>query len=156
MNHTVKCLLLPLRGTALLLPASWVQEIIPAMPLQPGDIGGDGEDDWHLGWVSIRGKKVMVIGIEPLLGAPLPDLALQQRLALLHDIDNASVLALRLDALPQVRIIGPADMTPLSDVDEEQMRWGQWVYHQGERVLIPDMKALSLLVGEALSLSSMV
>ncbi len=135
----VKCLHLPLRGAALLLPAAVVQEIVPQVAVQPME----SQAPWHGGWMSLRGQRVLTLSMEALLDLEPSMPSLQQRVAVIHDIDNAQLLALRLFALPRIRSIGAADLLQSST---QTCQWGQWVSCADQRTLIPDLIAISALV----------
>jgi chemotaxis signal transduction protein len=133
-------------GTALLLPAGAVVEVIAFVPPRP-DAAAPG---WTLGWIDWRGRAMPAVTLVP--AASAADASQSRRLLICvgpgggHD---GGPFALDAAEQPRLVSVAAADLQP-ADPPAADATPGflEAVRYRGEEALVPDLDALERALGE--------
>ena len=79
----VRSVLIPIMGTEMLLPNSAIAEIINYQ--SPEEV--DGAPDWVVGSINWRGRQLMLISVEKLMGLETPSTDVGKRISVLNRVN---------------------------------------------------------------------
>lgn len=142
-------LIVPLAGTALLLPNVAVAELSAYRQHEPAP---SGAANWFAGWMRWRDQRIAVLDPAPLMGLTGDTESPRQQALVLNAIgqrQGVSFFALRITAIPRSRKILRGDISPL-DAQPALPGILQQVQlaDRAQPLLIPDLQALEQLLAE--------
>lgn len=139
----ISCLIATLTDRKILLPITAVAEVINTVTMPES-----GNDKTALyGWINWRDQRVPLISLEDAMGGDRPRLKLENRMAVLNAVGDASELgfyAVLLQSLPTPVQVNPETMR------EEKVKAEKLVLTQAavgeEQVTVPDLLAIEKVV----------
>lgn len=136
---TIACLLAPITGKQLLLPAATVSDVVSAGELQPPPAGAEA---WHKGFVTWKEQQVPVVAFEILNGEAGPRDV--ERVAILTGISNQRELpcyGIVVQGQPGAAKVKIAQLEDLEGAATGPMEFLK-VRYLGELAVIPDLDAV--------------
>lgn len=140
-GEPLKCLVLPLAGTGVLLPGVLAAEIITQQ-----DVNREGDrPDWFLGTGTWRGVEVPLIAFDRLCGLrdEIPDPAGRYVMVYAHEAGaRPAYYGIRIDGLPRSETLTPdrIDSQEQRENDPEYIAFR--VRHGDRESIVPDLDAL--------------
>jgi chemosensory pili system protein ChpC len=142
--------LLPLQGVSLLLPKQAVVEIqgVDSVALEAGG------PNWLLGFAERRGRRLPVVSIEAMAGAPPPPRSRRSRLAVIHSLGShldGGLFLVAIQGYPHLTAINPAVLERLPDQARDAEVALCRVRLATTEALIPDLETIEARLSEALT-----
>ena len=141
MLQSVRCLLLPLKGTAVLLPNAAVAEIITYQA--PDSV--PGSPNWFLGLLAWRNQVIPMISYEAIVGGEPAGIGRNSRIVVLKAVGEGGELgfyAIVTSGFPRLMVLGSESL----DYSEEQVQDNELIIARldldGTNVDIPDLDRL--------------
>ncbi len=139
-RDSLRCLLLPLAGSNLLLPANAVVEVLPDANIEPVD----GSPGWMLGRVEWRSVSVPLVSFEALAGGALPAPGQCCRVAVCRTLSGSGELdfhGLLLQGIPRIVQVRESELTLLQSESDSAPVLSR-VEVRGQLAVIPDLERL--------------
>ena len=139
-NDTVRCMVLPLDGSGLLVPSAAVAEIVVVPEVAPLE----NAPPWLEGLLSWRGVRVPLFAAESALGGDRAALTSRGRVAILHVLDDSAAVrfyGIGIQRLPTVVAADEASTTAIPMPDAPDWVSGCLRLESGD-AWVPDFEVL--------------
>lgn len=142
---SVRCLLLPLNTTSLLVPNTLVAEVIDDRPIEETP----NMPAWMLGMLSWRGRDVPVISFEKLLGRETGSAAEERRLVVCNTLNgNAQLpfIVLEVLGIPHLTMVSNKMLEPDSGEEQHEPVVQARLRLNEESVIVPSIDVMEKML----------
>lgn len=145
-SAAIRSLILPLSTGMLVVPASAVEEVLFAEPL---DLPSPAAPDWLIGEVQLRQQSIPLVSFEALTGMSVADAPATVHAVVLRSLgtdSDPSLYAVRLARAPRVEELDTGTLQLADDGQSENAYIACRVIVDGEEGAVPALDALEQLL----------
>lgn len=140
-SDVVRCVYVPLRSGALLIPNTAVAEVIDARDAEPLA----GAPNWLLGRLTWRERRIPLVSFEAAAGGEPTTRVGDSRIVVLNTLNadpRMPYIAILSQAIPQLRLASERNLAGDSDISIHEQSVASYVKVDGESTIIPDLDDL--------------
>ncbi len=141
----VRCLIIPLSGTTLILPNTAVAEVAEYRAPQPIDAA----PGWLLGMMQWRGRSIPLLTFEQFVDLPAGAAGVHARAIVCNTLGGNATLpfiALLAQGIPRLTAVKAEVLEPTEQDGPEQEAVAAGVRFAGQEALIPDLDAIERML----------